>query len=132
MTISNIVLLHLFDTNKKPEGNLLFRPNNNLWDKHHRETSFYDVTAWGKDKVIQWGLKLPDKRIIYPFIFDKSGIIWCGTVGYGLRKYNVDNDRFNAQFFGYSIYSIIPNTTTDIFLGDVGYRWKRSKNKTIQ
>ncbi len=129
---NGIEVIPLFDTNKKPEGNILFRPNNNLWDKHHRETSFYDVSAWGKDKVIEWGLKLPDKRIIYPFIFDKSGIIWCGTVGYGLRKYHVDNDRFNAQFFGYSIYSIIPNTANDIFLGDVVYRWKRSKNKTIQ
>jgi signal transduction histidine kinase/DNA-binding response OmpR family regulator/ligand-binding sensor domain-containing protein len=122
----------LFDTNKKPEGNLLFRPNQSLWDKHHRETSFYDVTPWGKEKRIQWGLKLPDKRIIYPFMFDRSGIIWCGTVGYGLRKYQVDKNRFNAQFFGYSIYSILPNTTSDIFLGDVGYRWKRIKNKIIE
>lgn len=122
----------LFDTQNKPEGNILFRPNQSLWDKHHRETSFYEVTAWGKGKQIEWGLKLPDKRIIYPFIFDRSGIIWCGTVGYGLRKYQVDKDRFNAQFFGYSIYSIIPNTANDIFLGDVGYRWKRIKNKIIE
>jgi signal transduction histidine kinase/DNA-binding response OmpR family regulator len=135
---SNLYLYHenavtpLFDTDKKPEGNILFRSNSALWDKHHRETSFYDVTAWGKEKLIQWGLKLPDKRIIYPFMFDRSGIVWCGTVGYGLRKYNVDNDRFNAQLFGYSIYSIIPNTADDIFLGDVGYRWKRINNKAIQ
>lgn len=122
----------LFDTHKNPEGNILFRPNNTLWDKHHRETSFYDVSVWGSDKRIQWGLKLPEKRIIYPFIFDKSGLIWCGTVGYGLRKYNVDNDRFNTQLYGYSSYNILPTTDDDFFIGDVGYRWKRSKNKVIE
>lgn len=122
----------LFDTHKNPEGNILFRPNNTLWDKHHRETSFYDVSAWGADKRIQWGLKLPEKRIIYPFIFDKSGLIWCGTVGYGLRKYKVDNDRFNTQLYGYSTYNILPATDDDFFIGDVGYSWKRSKNKVIE
>lgn len=122
----------LFDTNKNPEGNIIFRPNNSLWDKHHRETSFYDVSTWGADKTIQWGLKLPEIRIIYPFIFDRSGLIWCGTVGYGLRKYNVDNDRFNTQLYGYSTYNILPSTDDDFFIGDVGYRWKRSKNKVIE
>jgi signal transduction histidine kinase/DNA-binding response OmpR family regulator/ligand-binding sensor domain-containing protein len=135
---SNLHLYHenavtpLFDTHQKPEGNILFRPNKALWDKHHRETSFYDVSAWGKDKKIQWGLTLPDKRIIYPFIFDQSGIVWTGTVGYGLRKYNVDNDKFNAQVFGYSIYSIIPQSASDIFLGDVAYGWKRITNNIVQ
>jgi signal transduction histidine kinase/DNA-binding response OmpR family regulator len=123
----------LFDTNKYPEGNILFRPNNTLWDKHHRETSFYDISFWGTDKTIKWDEKLQsEKRIIYPFIFDKSGLIWCGTVGYGLRKYNVDNDRFNTQLFGFSTYNIVPNTDDDIFIGDVAYTWKRSKNKLIQ
>ena len=122
----------LFDTSKKPEGNIIFRPNNKLWDKHHREISFYDVSNWGANKTIQWGLKLPEKKFMYPFIFDKSGLIWCGTVGYGLRKYNVDSKKFNSQVSGYSIYNIIPNTVDDIFLGDVGDRWKRSKNKIVE
>lgn len=122
----------LFDTTKYPEGNIIFRSNSSLWDKHHRETSFYDVSAWGADKTIQWGLKLPEKRIIYPFLFDKSGLIWCGTVGYGLRKYNVDNDRFNTQLLGFSTYNIVPNTDDDFFIGDVGYSWKRSTNKIVE
>lgn len=123
----------LFDTRKNPEGNILLRPNSNLWDKHHRETSFYDISLWGGDKSIKWDAKLQSpKRIIYPFIFDRSGLIWCGTVGYGLRKYNVNNDKFNAQLYGYSTYSIIPNTDDDFFIGDVVYRWKRSKNKIVQ
>ena len=122
----------LFDTIKNPEGNIIFRPNSALWDKHHRETSFYDVSAWGANKRIQWGLQLPEKRIIYPFIVDKSGLIWCGTVGYGLRKYNIDSEKFNPQLSGYSIYSIVPNSVNDIFLGDVGYQWRRSKNKIIE
>ena len=122
----------LFDTSKKSEGNIIFRPKNKLWDKHHRETSFYDVSNWGANKAVHWGLKLPEKKFMYPFIFDKSGLIWCGTVGYGLRKYNVDIKKFKSQVSGFSIYNIIPNTVNDIFLGDVGDRWKRSKNKIVE
>jgi signal transduction histidine kinase/DNA-binding response OmpR family regulator/ligand-binding sensor domain-containing protein len=123
----------LFDTSKIPQGNIIFKPNSTLWDKHHRELSFYDVSAWGQDRTIQWGLKLPtDKRIVYPFIFDHSGMLWCGTVGYGLRKYNVASYKFNAQLAAYSIYNIVPNADNDIFLGDVVYRWKRLLNKNIQ
>jgi signal transduction histidine kinase/DNA-binding response OmpR family regulator/ligand-binding sensor domain-containing protein len=125
-------VIPLFDTKKKPEGNIIFRPNSDLWDKHHRETSFYEVSTWGPNKKIEWGLKLPEKRIIYPFIVDQSGLIWCGTVGYGLKKYNVDNDRFNTQLFGYSTYTILPNADNDFFIGDVGYQWRRSTNKIIQ
>lgn len=122
----------LFDTVKNPKGNIIFRPNQKLWDKHHREGTFYDVSIWGENKTIQWGFQLPEKRFIYPFIFDKSGLIWCGTVGYGLRKYNIDNNRFNTQLHGFTTYTILPVTDTDFFIGDVGYLWKRSKNKVIE
>jgi signal transduction histidine kinase/DNA-binding response OmpR family regulator/ligand-binding sensor domain-containing protein len=123
----------LFDTIKKSQGNIIFRPNSALWDKHHRETSFYDISFWGADKTIVWDAKLQsEKRIVYPFIFDKSGLIWCGTVGYGLRKYNIDNNRFNTQLYGFSTYNILPVTDDDFFIGDVGYWWKRSKNKIVE
>lgn len=129
---NGITAIPLFDTNRKPEGNLLFRPNSKLWDKHHREPYYYDVSKWNKDRKIEWGYKLPEKRIIYPFLFDQSGLIWCGTVGYGLRKYDVDNDRFNAQMAGFTIYNIVPTSDSDIFLGDVGYTWKRLQNGTLK
>ena len=123
----------LFDTNKFPEGNIILKPNSALWDKHHRELSFYDVSAWALNRTIQWGLKLPeDKRLIYPFIFDRSGMLFTGTVGYGLKKFNVASDKFKAQLTGFSIYSILPVTANDIILGDVGYTWKRKQNKITQ
>jgi signal transduction histidine kinase/DNA-binding response OmpR family regulator/ligand-binding sensor domain-containing protein len=123
----------LFDTNKFPEGNIILKPNSALWDKHHRELSFYDVSAWAPNKTVQWGLKLPtDKRIIYPFIFDRSGMLFTGTVGYGLKKFNVTSNKFNAQVAPFSIYSIVPVSANDIFLGDVVYSWKRMQNNNIQ
>jgi signal transduction histidine kinase/DNA-binding response OmpR family regulator/ligand-binding sensor domain-containing protein len=127
------VVTPLFDTNKIPEGNIIFKPNSNLWDKHHREISFYDISAWVPNKTVQWDMKLPaETRIKYPYIFDKSGLLWCGTVGYGLRKYNIANEKFNAQLKAFSIYSIIPNTDNDIFLGDVGYWWKRLQSNKVE
>ncbi len=127
------IVTPLFDTSKIPLGNIIFKPNSKLWDKHHRELSFYDVSAWMPNKKLEWNLKLPAQtRILYPYIFDRSGMLWCGTLGYGLRKYNIANDKFNAQVNGYSIYSIVPNTTDDIFLGDVVYQWRRLKNNNIQ
>jgi signal transduction histidine kinase/DNA-binding response OmpR family regulator/ligand-binding sensor domain-containing protein len=123
----------LFDTNKNPEGNIILKPNSALWDKHHRELSFYDVSAWAPNRTIDWGLKLPtDKRIIYPFIIDHSGMLFTGTVGYGLKKFNIASDKFKAQLAAFSIYSIVPVTDDDIFLGDVGYWWKRTQNKKVQ
>jgi signal transduction histidine kinase/DNA-binding response OmpR family regulator/ligand-binding sensor domain-containing protein len=123
----------LFDTNKFSEGNIILKPNSALWDKHHRELSFYDVSAWAPHKTIQWGLKLPiEKRIIYPFIFDRSGMLFTGTVGYGLKKFNVASNKFNAQVAPFSIYSIVPVSANDIFLGDVVYSWKRMQNNEVQ
>ena len=34
----------LFDTETTPLGNIIFKPNHSLWDKHHRELYFYDVS----------------------------------------------------------------------------------------
>jgi signal transduction histidine kinase/DNA-binding response OmpR family regulator/ligand-binding sensor domain-containing protein len=130
---NGITVTPLFDTVKIPMGNIIFKPIKALWDKHHREVFNYDISTWMPNKTINWGLKLQlTKRINYPFIFDKAGLIWSGTVGYGLKKFNIANEKFNAQVNNFSIFSIIPKGNETTFLGDVGYTWKQiNKDKTV-
>lgn len=116
----------LFDTDKMPQGNIIYKTKSPLWDKHHRESYHYDVSDWGNAKPVQWGKKLPPAtRLIYPFIIDRSGIVWSGTVGYGLRKFNTASSKFKAQMPAYSVRFIVPVSGGDIFLGDFAYGWRR-------
>ncbi len=123
----------LFDTNKTPAGNIVFRPREKLWENHHRELYFYDVSKWEPGKDLKWNLQLPERtRIIYPFITDRSGILWSGSVGYGLRKFNTGGNKFSAQLPGYSVRWIVPVTANDIFVGDYAYGWRRLRNDSIE
>ena len=122
----------LFDTGKMPEGNMLFKTKRPLWDYHHRDHSIYDVSDLIKGKPLQWGKKLPPlTRLIYPFIVDRSGMVWTGTVGYGLRKFNAAKSKFKAQIPGFSVRYIIPVASSDFFLGDFGYGWRRLQNDSV-
>ena len=126
-------LYALFDTNKTPAGNIVFRPREKLWENHHRELHFYDVSKWQPGKSLQWNLQLPERiRIIYPFITDRSGILWSGSVGYGLRKYNTAGNNFKAGLPGYSVRWIVPVSANDIFVGDFAYSWRRLRDDSIQ
>jgi signal transduction histidine kinase/DNA-binding response OmpR family regulator/ligand-binding sensor domain-containing protein len=123
----------LFDINKTPAGNIIFRPREKPWINHHREVYFYDVSKWEPGKAVQWNVQLPaTTKIIYPFIIDRSGMIWTGTVGYGLRKYNTAASKFKAQFPGYSVRWIIPVASDNVFIGDYGYGWRRLKSDSIE
>jgi signal transduction histidine kinase/DNA-binding response OmpR family regulator/ligand-binding sensor domain-containing protein len=125
-------LLPLFDTTKKPAGNILFKDKGPLWDHHHREHYFYDVSDWGEGKPLQWNKKLPAAtRLIYPFIIDRSGILWSGSVGYGIRKFNTVRGKFKPQLPKYSVRFIVPVSPNDIFFGDFGYGWLRLKNDSV-
>ncbi len=120
----------LFDPNKTTAGNIIFRPREKLWENFHRELSFYDVSKWEPGKQPDWTLQLPEStRTIYPFIADRSGIIWSGSVGYGLRKYNVTGGKFKVQNPGISVRWIVPVSANDIFTGDFAYGWKRITNE---
>lgn len=122
----------LFDIEKMPPGNIIYRPNSPLWDKHHREHYYYDVSDWGNGKPLQWNRKLPPAtRLIYPFIIDRSGIVWSGTVGYGLRKYNTASSKFKAQMPAYSVRFIVPVSGGGIFLGDFAYSWRRLGHDSV-
>ncbi len=124
------VAVPLFDTNKNIAGNIIFRPKQKLWENFHRELSFYDVSKWEPGKQPDWSLQLPEStRIIYPFITDRSGIIWSGSVGYGLRKYSLTGSIFKVQMPGTSVRWIVPVSSNDIFAGDFAYGWKRIRNE---
>ncbi len=126
----------LFNNSKTPAGNIIFKPKEQLWENHHREEYFYDVYKHEPGKAINWNNPLPGTkiRICYPFIIDRSGILWSGSVGYGLRKYNSQAIKFRTwtPSSGTSVKWIIPVKADDIFLGDFGYGWNRLINGSIQ
>jgi len=123
----------LFDVAKMPAGNIIFRPREKLWENHHREPHFYDVSKWEPGKAVQWNVQLPENlRLVYPFITDRSGMLWSGSVGYGLRKYNTTGNKFKPQLPGYSVRWIVPVSATDIFLGDYAYGWRRLRPDSIE
>ncbi len=122
----------LFDVKQTPPGNLLFRPREKLWEHLHRELYFYDVSKYSPGGNVQWTEQLPAAtRLIYPFIIDRSGILWTGTVGYGLRKYNIASARFRVNLPGYSVRFIVPQADNDVLLGDYAYGWRKLKNDSI-
>ena len=123
----------LFDTKRMPEGNIIYRPNSKLWELHHREFHFYDISRWGKGTQLDWNEQLPidsSTRICYPFIIDRSGILWSGSVGYGLRKYNSTNAIFTTLAKGNSIRLVIPTANNELFLVNYGYKWMYLKRDT--
>ncbi|MDQ6610535.1 MAG: ATP-binding protein [Bacteroidota bacterium] len=123
----------LFNTNNIRTGNIIFRPREKLWENHHREPHFYDVSKWDPGKEVQWNLQLPERlKIIYPFITDRSGILWSGSVGYGLRKYSTARNKFKAMLPNYSVRWIVPVASDDIYAGDFAYGWRRLKSDSIE
>ena len=127
-------IVPIFDTKRMPEGNIILKPNSAMWEFHHREFHFYDISRWENGKATNWNQKLPidtNTRICYPFIIDKSGIVWSGSVGYGLRKYNAANAIFTTQLKGKSIRLIKPINNEEIFWVDYGYKWTSLKDTQI-
>jgi len=121
----------LFDTSKTRAGNIIFNPKTKLWVNFHGELSYYDIGKWEAGKAVKWNEQLPAnmaKTLSYPFIIDRSGVLWAGTVGYGLRKFNTISAKFKVQAPGYSVRWIVPAATNDIFLGNYAYDWRRLRN----
>ena len=123
----------LFDPDKIPAGNIIFKPTEKLWENHHRELQFYDVSKWEPGKMVKWKEQLPAAtRLVYPFIIDRSGMLWSGSVGYGLRRYNNAGNKFKWQLPGYSVRWIVPNGSDGIFLGDYAYGWRKLKKDSME
>ena len=128
---SNFYLLHgkeifpLFNGSTNPAGNIIFKPRDKLWDNYHREDSFYDAYKYIPGKIINWNAPLPKNttRLCYPFIIDRSGLLWSGSVGYGLRKYNVTRNQFKTVVSGKTIRLIIPAAGNSTYIVSYDYHW---------
>jgi signal transduction histidine kinase/DNA-binding response OmpR family regulator/ligand-binding sensor domain-containing protein len=115
----------LFNSRKTPAGNIIFKPVSKPWEYHHREEYFYDVYKNEPGKPVNWKEPLPKTtiRICYPFIIDQSGILWSGSVGWGLRKYNSVRSKFKTQAVGKTIRLIIPAADSGVYLVSYDYSW---------
>jgi signal transduction histidine kinase/DNA-binding response OmpR family regulator/ligand-binding sensor domain-containing protein len=122
-------LIPLFNNRKTPAGNIIFKPVTQLWEYHHREEYFYDVYLNEPGKPVKWNEPLPKTtiRICYPFIIDRSGVLWSGSVGYGLRKYNTARSKFKTILNGKTIRLIIPSAGNGTFIVSYDYNWMNLK-----
>lgn len=119
----------LFNTKKTPPGNVIFKPVSKPWEYYHREELFYDVYKNEEGKPVNLNNPLPKTtiRLNYPFIVDRSGILWSGTIGWGLRKYNTVGSKFKTQASGKTIRLIIPAAGKGIYTVSYDYSWMNLK-----
>ena len=102
----------LFDTTTTKAGNLLMKCKNDPWIDFHEELFHYEISRWVPGQPLQWGYEkqLPKNyKVLFPFLIDRSGILWTGTKGYGLRKYNIASKKFRSAAQGYSVRYIVPS-----------------------
>ncbi len=124
----------LFDINKTTPGNLILNPIRDPWTNFHEELEYYNISRWQPGQLIQWGKDLPltkDSKVLYPFLIDRSGMLWAGTKGYGLRKYNIGQTRFRKQLPGFSVRYVVPSTD-GIFLGAYPYEWRKLEKDSVE
>ena len=119
----------LFNSSNIPAGNIIFKPVSKPWEYHHREEHFYDVYKNEPGKPVNWNAPLSKTtiRLNYPFIIDRSGILWSGSVGWGLRKYNTVSSKFKTQAGGKTIRLIIPVSGKGIYTVSYDYKWMNLK-----
>jgi len=120
-------LTPLFDTKKEQAGNIIMRQKETLWDNYLGDVDKYDISRYSEGTVPKWNEKLPKKlsRVIYPFIIDRGGILWGGTKGYGLLKYNRNAGKFNTMATGKSTVFIKPENNNEIYISRYPYSWNK-------
>lgn len=115
-------LIPLFDKPFYPgHGTTFFRDGNTLWVGITNVEKFqiYDVSAWKKGKPLNAANAIRSEfdRITPLKIFkDKSGQIWVGTNGYGIRKYAFDAEKFHHLQEGMSAREIVTTYDNEIIV----------------
>jgi signal transduction histidine kinase/DNA-binding response OmpR family regulator len=97
---------------------------------------FYDISKWSPGMPLSKAISntftgsLINLQLV---MVDRSGIIWAGTSGFGLNKYNLDASRFHHLLPDFSVRNILPIGKDILFLG--GWKndqWIASNGKLIK
>jgi signal transduction histidine kinase/DNA-binding response OmpR family regulator/streptogramin lyase len=106
----------------KSEGCFFLKESNNrLWVaiSNLKLLRVYDISNWQRTKPLD-----PDSCLIaqdslvgsMKLFKDKTGLIWLGLNGHGIRKYSFESEKFNHKARGVSVRKIMVTKKGEIFL----------------
>lgn len=79
----------------------------------------YDVSNWERNKPLdpEASLIAQDKLVGSMKLYkDRTGLIWLGLNGHGIRKYSFESEKFNHKARGFSVKKILVNRAGEIYL----------------
>jgi signal transduction histidine kinase/DNA-binding response OmpR family regulator/ligand-binding sensor domain-containing protein len=121
--IDNLIAYPTFSKNMlKGEGSFFLKENNNrLWIaiSNLRQLQVYDVSKWQRNKPLN-----PENCLIasdnlvgsMKLYKDKTGLIWLGLNGHGIRKYSFESEKFNHKARGFSVKKILHTNQSEILV----------------
>lgn len=83
----------------------------------------YDISNWNRNNPLDAAAsKVFEEKGVTPMkiMKDRSGLLWLGTNGYGLRKYTFESEKFNHGAKGMSIRRIIPLQNGEFYIRSWG------------
>ena len=95
-----------------------FGPNHHLYTV--AENHFLKIAPGDLSAPIQAVHVLDERKGVHAVCIesDRSGNMWIGTAGYGLRKYNPENSRFQHLLAGTSMRNILSDSKGNIWVYD--------------
>lgn len=90
----------------------------------------YNIAEWSKNNPLDpVKSRIFEEKGVTPVKMrkDRSGLLWLGTNGYGLRKYTFESEKFNHYANGLSIRKIMPFQNGDMYIRSWGEVKKMNK-----
>lgn len=126
--------LPMFDHTYSVNENISRHQNNNIWFTIDKRLRAFDYSAWRPGKPLSapksWVYDSPSLGINVSD-FDRSGNVWIGTDGYGLRKITAGRLSIKHLSPGFSVRHLLPLGNDDFLLSAYPVEWRRLKNGSM-